>query len=83
MQRIALPIYQINERPVPRPRRRRLSADRAVEIYFAVLTFVILGMIIGIGAYTILTVIPAWQRSLSSPDHLQHFYLGPNPSQFR
>ena len=83
MQRIALPIYQIDDRPVPRPRRPKHSANRAEEAYFAVLTFVILGMIIGLAAYTILTLIPAWQRSLSSPGHLQHLYLGPNRSQIR
>lgn len=79
MRTIAIPIFTTDNRPKSRQRRPTRRGDRAVEAYFAVLTFVILGMIIGLGAYTVLSVIPEWQKSLSR-DHVQHLYLGPHSS---
>jgi len=38
------------------------NPERAVEAYFAILTIVILGMIVGIVAYTVRAVIPELQR---------------------
>ena len=83
MRTIAVPMYRADERPNPRPRRPKNRGERAVEIYFAFLTFLILGMIIGLGAYTILSLIPAWQRFLSSQERPHYLYMGPRPSQFK
>jgi hypothetical protein len=80
MRTIATPIYATDNRPKSRQRRPTRRGDWAVEAYFAVLTFVILGMIIGLGVYMVLTVIPEWQKSLSSQDHVQRLYLGPHSS---
>jgi hypothetical protein len=57
-----VPINRTRERPVKRIRPSEDSGERIVEAYFAVLTIVILGMIIGIFAYAVLYVIPDWQR---------------------
>jgi len=44
------------------PRCRDFNGEQAAEAYFPVLTIVILAMIVGIGAYTVLYVIPNFQR---------------------
>jgi hypothetical protein len=59
---IKKPMHRLHERRDRRPRRTRDSGERAVEACFAVLTVVILGMMIGMGAYAVLYVIPEWQR---------------------
>jgi hypothetical protein len=80
MRAIATPMYPTDKLPKLRKKRRTRRGEQVVEIYFGVLTFVILGMIIWLGAYAIFTVIPEWQKSLSSPDHLQRLDLGPHSS---
>jgi hypothetical protein len=83
MRTIATPMYPTDKLPKLRQRGRTRRGEWAVEAYFAVLTFVILGMIIGLGAYMVLTVIPEWQKSLSSQDHFQRLDLGPHSSEFK
>lgn len=83
MRAIATPMYATDKLPKSRQKRRTRREERVVEIYFGVLTFVILAMIIWIGAYAIFTVIPEWQKSLSSRDHFQHLDLGPHSSEFK
>ncbi len=62
MYRIAIPMQTVAEKREPRPRRPRINGERAAELYFAVLTIVILGMIVGVGAFAVNSVIPAWQQ---------------------
>ena len=62
MYRIAIPMERVTEKRETRPRRPRFDGERAVEIYFTVLTIVILGMIVGIAAYAVNSLIPAWQE---------------------
>jgi hypothetical protein len=83
MRTIATPMYPTDKLPKSRQRRRKRRGEQAVEAYFSVLTFVILGLIIWLGAYTVFTVIPEWQKSLSSRDHLQRLDLGPHSSEFK
>jgi hypothetical protein len=83
MRSIATPMYPTAKLPKSRQPRPPRRGEQAVEAYFAVLTFVILGMIIWLGAYMVFTVIPEWQKSLSSRDHFQRLDLGPHSSQFR
>jgi hypothetical protein len=60
-----VPIHQMRERPVKRIRPSKDNGERLLEAYFAVLTIVILGMIVGTVAYAVVYVIPSWQRSHS------------------
>ena len=65
MYRIAIPMQRMHEKREARETRARrlgFNADRVLEIYFAVLTIVILGGIVGLGAYIALSIIPAWQK---------------------
>jgi hypothetical protein len=73
MYRIAIPMPRIREKREARPRRGDFNGERAVEIYFAVMTVVILGMIVGIGAYAVHSVIPAWQKYQSPAWQRSHF----------
>ena len=83
MRTIAAPMYPTDKLPKSPQRRRTRRGWDAVEAYFAVLTFVILGMIIWLGVYMVFTVIPEWQKSISSPGHVQRLYLGPHSSEFK
>ena len=58
----AIPLQRVPEKREPRPRRPRFDGERAAELYFTVLTILILGMIVGLGAYAVNFVIPAWQQ---------------------
>lgn len=69
--RMAIPMQWTQERGHSRRRRSSDDGERAVEAYFAVLTILILGMIIGIAAFAVLRVIPEWQR-LHSLDRMNH-----------
>ncbi len=62
MDRIAIPLQRVAEKREARPRRPHFDGERAVELYYTVLTILILGMIVGIGAYAVNFVIPAWQE---------------------
>jgi hypothetical protein len=62
MYRIAIPMEIMHEKREARARRPGFNGEWALEIYFAVLTIVILGGIVGLGAYTVLSIIPAWQK---------------------
>jgi hypothetical protein len=62
MYRIAIPMPRVHEKRETRARRPGFNAERVLEIYFAVLTVLILGGIVGLGAYTVLSIIPAWQK---------------------
>jgi hypothetical protein len=73
MYRIAISMPGIREKREVRPRRRDFNDERAVEIYFAVMTALILGMIVGIGAYAVHSVIPAWQKYQSQEWQRSHF----------
>ena len=83
MRAIATPMYVTEKLPKSRKKRRTRRGEQVVEIYFGLLTFVILGMIIWLGAYAVFTVIPEWQKSISSPGHVQRLYLGPHSSEFK
>ena len=88
MERIAIPMQRVAEKREPRPRRPRSNGEKAAEVYFTVLTILILGMIVGIGAFAVYSVIPAWQQFQSqewqrthSPSNL--FYPHTDESQPR
>ena len=75
MYRIAIPMQRMHEKREAREtraRRRGSNAERGLDIYFAVITIVILGGIVGLGAYTVLSVIPAWQKYQSSAWQRSH-----------
>jgi len=73
MYRIAIPMQRVPEKREAGPRRAAFNGERAVDVYFTILTILILGMIVGIGAYAVNSLIPAlqdyqspqWQRSHS------------------
>ena len=88
MDRIAIPIERVAEKREPRPRRRGFDGERAVELYFTVLTILILGMIVGVAAFAVNFVIPAWQEHQSqewqrshSPMNLAYPHSDESPSQ--
>ena len=65
MYRIAIPMEGMHEKRETRETRARRSGqngERALEIYFAVLLIVILGGMVGLGAYAVFSVIPEWQK---------------------
>jgi hypothetical protein len=61
--RLAIPTQRTyeNKREL-RPRRRDFNGERAAETCFTILTIVIFGVIVGISAYAVLSVIPKFQR---------------------
>jgi hypothetical protein len=68
--------------------RRRRSDDygeRVLDAYFAVMTILVLGVIVGIGSYAIFSVIPALERSHSSrgPQYHQNFEFEPHSSEIK
>ena len=76
MYRLAVPMQRLHEKREPRPRRRSFDGERALEVYFTALMIVILGMIVGIGAYaySIIPTLkehqpPVWQRSHYQRNH--------------
>ena len=73
MERIAIPIERVPEKREPRPRRPPFDGVRAAELYFTILTIVILGMIVGIGAYVVNSLIPAWHEYQSQEWQRSHF----------
>ena len=73
MYRIAIPMQKTHEKREPRPRRPKFDGERAVEVCFAVMTIVILGMLVGIGAYAVHSVIPALQKYQSPEWQRSHF----------
>jgi H+/Cl- antiporter ClcA len=83
MDRLAIPMQQTNERRITserrnaRPRRSNYDGERVVEAYFAVMILVIVGMIIGLAAYTVLRVIPEWEKSHSSRNRMYQYYNPP------
>ena len=77
MDRIAIPMQRVPAKREPRPRRPHFDGERATEIYFTVLTILILGMIVGIGAYAINTLIPAWQEYQSQEWQRSHSSRNP------
>ena len=88
MDRIAIPIERVAEKREPRPRRPRFDGERAVELYFTVLTVLILGMIVGLAAFAVNYVIPAWQERQSqewqrshSPMNLAYPHRDESPSR--
>ena len=84
MDRTVIPMGRVHEPPAPRPRRSNDNGERIVEGYFAVMTILILGMIVGLAAYAVYKVIPDWERLHASPDRYhQHFELGPHSSEPR
>ena len=76
MYRLAIPMQRTyeNKREV-RPRRRDFNGEQAAEAYFTILTIVIFGMIVGIGTYTVLSVIPKFQRHQTQEWKEPHSYL--------
>ena len=85
MDRTAIQTGRMQE---PRNTRRRRSDDygeRVLDAYFAVMTILVLGMIVGIASYTIFRVIPALERSHSSrgPQYHQHYEFEPHPSELK
>ena len=82
MRTIAIPMYSTDEHPARRPRGQRPNGGWVLEAYFLVMTVLILGLTVGLVAYTVLTVIPEWQRS-HSRERLQNYYWGPQISHFR
>ena len=73
MYRLAVPMQRLHEKREPHPRRRSVDGERAVEVYFTVLTIVILGMIVGISAYTVRSIIPKL-KELQSPEWQSSHY---------
>jgi hypothetical protein len=74
MYRIAIPMQRMHEKreaSEARTRRPAFNPERALDIYFVIITIVILGGIVGLGAHTVHSIIPAlqkyqspaWQRS--------------------
>lgn len=72
MDRLAIPIERVPEKREPRPRRTHFDGVRAAELYFTILTIAILGMIVGIGAYVVNSLIPAWQQYQSQEWQRSH-----------
>jgi hypothetical protein len=73
---MAIPMQRVHERREARETRARrpgFNGDRALDIYFAVITIVILGVIVGLGAYIVLSIIPAWQKHQTSQWQRSHF----------
>lgn len=73
MNRIAIPMPGVREQREPRLRRPEFNGERAVEVYFTILTVVILGMIVGIGAYAVLSSSPHG-KSTSLPSRRDRIY---------
>lgn len=76
MYRMSIPVQRVPEKHA-RPRSPRFSGARGAELYFTVLTIVILGIIVVIGACVINFLIPAWQQFQSQ--QWQKFHLLWNP----
>ena len=63
MYPLAIPTQRTSKnQPELRPRRRDFNGEKAAGTCFTVLTIVIFGMIVGIGAYSVLCLIPNLQR---------------------
>jgi hypothetical protein len=69
----AIPMQRMHEKREARARRPGFNAERALEIYFAVITIVILGGIVGLSAYTVISIVPAWQKYQSPAWQRSHF----------
>jgi len=52
-------------------------ANGRLEVYFAVLTIVILGGIVGLGSYTALSIIPEWKKYRSLAWQRSHSPVNP------
>jgi hypothetical protein len=61
------------------------NGERLLNAYFAIMTIVIWGMILGLVAYAALYVIPDWERSDSLRDQQNHqnFEFRSYPSERR
>jgi hypothetical protein len=80
MYRLAIPMQRVHEKREAREIRARrpgFNGERALEVYFAVITIVILGGIVGLGAYAVFSVIPAWQKYQSQEWQRSHFPVNP------
>ena len=62
MLRLAIPLRRVQEKPEPKKPRRPYDGERAVEIWFATMIILILGMIVGIASYAVHSVIPELQK---------------------
>ena len=63
--RVVIPMYRMPERRETPVRRSKDNGARLVEAYFAFLLIVIVAAIVSIGAYALLHVLPALERSQS------------------
>ena len=74
MYRLAIPMQRTYEdKRELRPRRRDFDGERAAETCFTVLTIVIFGMIVGIGAHCAVSLIPNLQRYQTPEWKRAHF----------
>jgi hypothetical protein len=85
MDRTAIQMGRMRELRNTRRPRSDDYGERALDVYFTVMTILILGMIVGIGSYAIFRVIPALERSHSSrgPQYHQHYEFEPHTSELK